>query len=78
LTLDFAEILAWEVDFYKDVREGDRFKLVVEKLYKGNEFVRYGVIHAVEYQGEGKRVRGIRYQDGYYDENGLSLRKVFL
>lgn len=78
LTLDFAEILAWEVDFYKDVREGDRFKLVVEKLYKGNEFIRYGVIHAVEYQGEGKRVRGIRYQDGYYDENGLSLRKVFL
>jgi len=78
LTLDFAEILAWEVDFYKDVREGDRFKLVVEKVYKGNDFIRYGVIHAVEYQGEGKRVRGIRYQDGYYDENGLSLRKVFL
>ena len=78
LTLDFAEILAWEVDFYMDVREGDRFKLVVEKVYKGNEFIRYGVIHAVEYQGEGKRVRGIRYQDGYYDENGLSLRKAFL
>jgi len=78
LTLDFAEILAWEVDFYKDVREGDRFKVVVEKVYKDNEFIRYGIIHAVEYQGEGRRVRGIRYQDGYYYENGQSLRKVFL
>jgi murein DD-endopeptidase MepM/ murein hydrolase activator NlpD len=78
LTFDFAEVLAWEVDFYKDVREGDRFKVIVEKLYKGEEFVRYGLIHAVEYQGEEKRVRGIRYGEGYYDEEGISLKKAFL
>jgi murein DD-endopeptidase MepM/ murein hydrolase activator NlpD len=78
LTFDFAEILAWEVDFYKDVREGDRFKMIVEKFYKEGEFIRYGLIHAIEYQGEEKSVKGIRYGEGYYDESGISLKKAFL
>ena len=65
LTISFAEILAWEIDFYKDVKEGDRFKIVVEKLYKENQFIRYGTIHAVEYQSEGGRVSGIEYQGHY-------------
>ena len=78
LVLSFAEILASEVDFYKDVKEGDRFTLVVEKLYKGDEFIRYGTIHAVQYQRGEKTIRGIRYKDGYYDDKGNSLRKAFL
>ncbi len=64
LTISFAEILASEIDFYKDVKEGDRFKVVVEKVYKGDEFIRYGTIHAVEYQRGEKVIRGIRYQKG--------------
>ena len=78
LTISFAEILAWEIDFYKDVRKGDRFKVLVEKIYKGDQFIGYGTIHAVEYRGGEKVVRGIRYQGDYYDENGNSLRKTFL
>ena len=78
LTISFAEILASEIDFYKDVKEGDRFKVVVEKLYKGDEFIRYGTIHAVEYQRGERVIRGIRHQEDYYDEKGNSLRKAFL
>ena len=78
LTLAFAEILAWEIDFYMDVREGDRFKIVVEKMYKGKEFIDYGTIHAVTYAGQEKNITGIRYRDDYYDENGRSLKKAFL
>jgi len=78
LTIAFAEILAWEIDFYKDVKEGDRFKVVVEKLYKGDQFIRYGTIHAVEYQSGNGGVRGIEYQGHYYHEDGTSLRKAFL
>jgi murein DD-endopeptidase MepM/ murein hydrolase activator NlpD len=78
LTLTFAEILAWEIDFYKDVREKDRFKVIVEKLYKGDQFIQYGTIHALEYQGEEKVIRGFEYEGAYYDEKGLSLRKSFL
>ena len=78
LTIGFAEILAWEIDFYMDVQERDRFKVVVEKIYKGDQFIEYGTIHAVEYQRGEKFIRGIRYQDGYYNEKGISLRKAFL
>jgi murein DD-endopeptidase MepM/ murein hydrolase activator NlpD len=78
LTIEFAEILAWEIDFYKDVREGDRFKVVVEKIYKGDQFIQYGTIHAVEYQRGEKMIRGIQYKGGYYNEKGISLRKAFL
>jgi murein DD-endopeptidase MepM/ murein hydrolase activator NlpD len=78
LTIAFAEILAWEIDFYKDVREGDRFKVVVEKIYKEDQFIQYGTIHALEYQRGEKIIRGIRYKEGYYNEKGISLRKAFL
>ncbi len=78
LTIAFAEILAWEVDFYKDVREGDRFRVVVEKVYKGDQFVGYGTIRGVEYQRGERIIRGIRYKNSYYNENGISLRKAFL
>ena len=78
LTIAFAEILAWEIDFYKDVREGDRFKVVVEKIYKADQFIQYGTLHAVEYQRGEKIIRGIRYKEGFYNENGVSLKKAFL
>jgi murein DD-endopeptidase MepM/ murein hydrolase activator NlpD len=78
LTISFAEILAWEIYFYKDVREGDRFKVLVEKIHKGDQFIQYGTIYAVEYQRGENVVKGIRYRDDYYDEKGASLKKAFL
>jgi murein DD-endopeptidase MepM/ murein hydrolase activator NlpD len=78
LTIAFAEALAWEIDFYKDGRQGDRFKVVVEKIYNGNHFIKYGLIHAVEYQRGERLIRGIRYRDDFYTEKGISLKKAFL
>ena len=78
LTIALAEALAWEIDFYKDVREGDKFKVVVEKIYKGNQFIQYGRIQAVEYLRGEKIIKGIWYQGDYYNEKGISLRKAFL
>jgi murein DD-endopeptidase MepM/ murein hydrolase activator NlpD len=79
LALSFAEILAWEIDFYQDVREGDRFKVMVEKIYKGEQFIQYGTIHAVEYLRGEEVIRGVRFNgDYYYNEGGFSLQKAFL
>ena len=78
LTLALVDTLVWEIDFYKDVKQGDRFKVVVEKIYKGNQFIQYGPIHAVEYQRREKTIRGIGYQDDFYNEKGISLRKAFV
>src|SRR4030066_2122935 len=78
LVISFAEILAAEIDFYKDVREGDRFQMVVEKVYKEKEFIRYGPIHAVEYRRGEKVIQGIHFQGDFYNEKGLALKKAFL
>jgi murein DD-endopeptidase MepM/ murein hydrolase activator NlpD len=78
LALSFAEVLAWEIDFYQDLREGDRFKVLVEKIYKGDQFIQYGTIYGVEYEKGEKIIRGIWYGGDYYNEEGVSLRKAFL
>jgi hypothetical protein len=28
----YADILSWEIDFFHDVREGDRFQVIVKKI----------------------------------------------
>jgi murein DD-endopeptidase MepM/ murein hydrolase activator NlpD len=79
-----ADVLAWDVDFYQDVRAGDGMKILVEKTYADGKLLHYGEVLAVEYAGEsvGEK-RLFRYTDpkgdtSYYDENGNSARRGFL
>ncbi len=78
LGLSFAEILAAEIDFYKDLKEGDRFQIIVEKVYKEKEFIKYGAIHAVEYRRGEKIIQGIYFEGNFYNEKGEALKKAFL
>jgi murein DD-endopeptidase MepM/ murein hydrolase activator NlpD len=83
LVLDFAEIFAWDFDFAQDSQPGDRFRMLVEKVYTGEEFVRYGRILVAEYEEVGGKVHtGIYFRDGsesgYYTPAGESLRRAFL
>jgi murein DD-endopeptidase MepM/ murein hydrolase activator NlpD len=82
LVLDFAEIFAWDFDFHADSQPGDRFRMLVEKVFTGGQFVKYGRILAAEYESEGLVHTGIYFQDkeasGYYTPAGESLRRAFL
>lgn len=82
LTIRFAEIFESEFDFTADTREGDRFRLLVEKRYAGETFVEYGRILAAQYASDGRLITGVGYQPGkrfaYYDLDGRSLKKTFL
>jgi murein DD-endopeptidase MepM/ murein hydrolase activator NlpD len=77
-------VLAWDVDFYQDVRGGDRMRMVVEKVFADGKLVRYGDVLAAEYDGAATgRKRLYRYQDptgqtSYFDEDGQSARRGFL
>jgi murein DD-endopeptidase MepM/ murein hydrolase activator NlpD len=79
-----ADVLAWDVDFYQDVRAGDRMKVLVEKVYADGKLVRYGEVLGAEYTGEVTgRKRLFRYTDSagrtsYYDDEGNSARRGFL
>ncbi|HSN14198.1 MAG TPA: M23 family metallopeptidase [Anaeromyxobacteraceae bacterium] len=79
-----ADVLAWDVDFYQDVRNGDRMRVVVEKVFADDRFVKFGEVLATEYDGAVTgRKRLFRYTDpegrtSYYDEDGQSARRGFL
>ena len=82
LVMDFAEIFAWDFDFTSDSQPGDQFQMLVEKVFTGDQFVRYGRILVAEYESERKVHTGIYFKDrdggGYYTPPGESLRRAFL
>jgi murein DD-endopeptidase MepM/ murein hydrolase activator NlpD len=82
LALNISDIFAWDIDFTTDLRNGDTFKVVVEELYKDNEFKKYGNIVAVEFVNNGKEYKAYRFEHngkaGYYDDEGKALKKAFL
>jgi murein DD-endopeptidase MepM/ murein hydrolase activator NlpD len=79
-----SDVLAWDVDFYRDVRGGDRLKVLVEKVYADGQLLRYGEILAIEYAGTAagtKRLFRWTAPDGqtsYFDDEGQSARRGFL
>jgi murein DD-endopeptidase MepM/ murein hydrolase activator NlpD len=82
LVIDFAEIFAWDFDFAQDSQPGDAFRLLVEKVYTGETFVKYGRILAAEYDNQGKLHTAVHFKDreggGYYTPAGESMRRSFL
>jgi murein DD-endopeptidase MepM/ murein hydrolase activator NlpD len=84
LVLALVAIFESEFDFTADTRQGDRFRLLVEKRYAGDTFVNYGRVLGAQY-ASGKRVltglgfaAGPRERFAYYDLGGRSLKKSFL
>jgi len=83
LALQLAEMFAWQIDFLTECREGDTFKILVEKQYRG-DFYRWGKTLAAKYKGELlSEHTAILFEDpsghiDYYTEEGKSLRKAFL
>jgi murein DD-endopeptidase MepM/ murein hydrolase activator NlpD len=77
-----ADIFAWDIDFYLYPRKGDRIAVVYERCYKDGDFVKYGDILAARYVGKHKTFSAFLFNDGrfdgYYDETGQPLKKMFL
>jgi murein DD-endopeptidase MepM/ murein hydrolase activator NlpD len=83
IILKLADIFAWDIDFALNLRDGDAFTVVYEKLYvDGNEFDT-GDILSVEFINQDKTYTAVRFVDnqgntGFYTPEGNSLRKAFL
>jgi murein DD-endopeptidase MepM/ murein hydrolase activator NlpD len=78
-----VEIFSSDFDFTADTRPGDRFRLLVEKRYAGDEFIDYGQVLVAQYLSDGKVLTGVSFEpaggrSGYYDLGGRSLKKTFL
>lgn len=83
LALALAEMFAWQIDFAAQIQKGDSFKAIYEKKYRDGNYDHPGNILAAEFINNGERFQGFYFKgsktrEGYYDENGNSLQKVFL
>src|SRR5713226_1218201 len=52
LPLSISDVFAWDIDFYQDVRKGDRVRAVIEKFVSKGRLLRYGEIFAAVYEGQ--------------------------
>lgn len=82
-TMNMAGIFGHVIDLVYDLREGDHFHVVYEELFLNGEKIDEGKIIAAEFINQGERFAAYRYVDeegasGYFDENGVSMRKAFL
>lgn len=83
LALRLGNVFAYDVDFTRDLRTGDRFKVIIEKKSREGKFVGYGQLAAASFTNQGQTYYAYQYTDkkgntAYYDEKGRPLRKAFL
>ncbi|MDD5563363.1 MAG: peptidoglycan DD-metalloendopeptidase family protein [Thermoanaerobaculaceae bacterium] len=83
LAVALADLFQWDIDFHREVRSGDTFAILVERIRSDGRTVGYGPVVAASYENRGKRFTAVRYAfDGggasFYDEMGRPLRKQFL
>jgi murein DD-endopeptidase MepM/ murein hydrolase activator NlpD len=80
-----AEIFAGDIDFHRDLRQGDHLSAVYESFAFNGREVKSGRVLAAEFVNQGKSLRAVWYADddagrtgAYYTPEGKSLRKAFL
>ncbi|MFK8012887.1 MAG: peptidoglycan DD-metalloendopeptidase family protein [Marinicellaceae bacterium] len=82
MVMKLASIFAWDIDFVLDIRQGDSFSLIYEKIYQDGEFLRDGNIIAASFTNQGETYQAISYDDGngfsYYNPEGRNMKKAFL
>lgn len=81
--MQLADIFGWKIDFLRDVRDGDSFKLIYQSRERDGEHLSNGRVVAAEYTNRGETFQAVFYQDdegngGYYEPDGSSLERGFL
>lgn len=81
--MELADIFQWELDFARDIRKGDQFSLIYDRLYREGRYVGDGDIIAAEFVRGGKTHRAIRFttddgRTGYYSADGQPKHRTFM
>ena len=78
IAMQLADVFSGDVDFYRDLRKGDRFTVVYELYHLGGRPVRAGRLLAAEFVNQGRTIRAVHFGSSYYAPDGRNLRKAFL
>ncbi|MEN8143352.1 MAG: peptidoglycan DD-metalloendopeptidase family protein [Gemmatimonadota bacterium] len=80
---DLADVFAWKLDFTRDIREGDQFRVAVERERRPDGSLRSRRFMVIELINRGNTLPAIPFVWGsemreYYDADGKALRGAFL
>jgi murein DD-endopeptidase MepM/ murein hydrolase activator NlpD len=83
VAMQLADIFGGDIDFHRDLRQGDRFSVIYESINHLGKIVRTGRILAAEFINDGHAYRAVWFEGaeghgGYYTADGKSIRKAFL
>ena len=81
--IEFARIFGFEIDFQRDIRENDYFKIIYDKYFdEYGEFVKSGTIHYAHMSVNGREITLYKFGDdknyGYFDISGKSVEKALM
>ncbi|MEX2528304.1 MAG: peptidoglycan DD-metalloendopeptidase family protein [Gemmatimonadota bacterium] len=78
-------VFQWQVDFSRQIRTGDSYRVVFERQVRPDGSMRTGRILAAELVNQGKPLYALWFEGvdetsdgGYYDMEGKSVRRAFL
>jgi len=81
--IEFARIFGFEIDFQRDIRKNDYFKIYYEKYYdESGEFIKSGSIIYAHMSVNGREISlykfGTDEDYGYFDLDGKSVEKALM
>ncbi len=81
--IEFARIFGFEIDFQRDIRKNDYFRIVFDKYFdEKGEFIKSGAIYYVHMSVNGREITLYKFGDdksyGYFDINGKSVEKALM
>jgi len=81
--IEFARIFGFEIDFQRDIRKNDYFKILYEKYFDENgEFIKSGSILYAHMNVNGREISLYKFGNdkeyGYFDVNGKSVEKALM
>jgi murein DD-endopeptidase MepM/ murein hydrolase activator NlpD len=78
VAIQLADVFGSDIDFHRELRQGDRFSVLYEMLYIDGRPLRAGRVLAAEFVNQGRALRAVRFSDGYYAPDGKNMRKALL
>jgi len=81
--IEFARIFGFEIDFQRDIRKNDYFKILYEKFFDENgEYVKSGSVLYAYMSINGREISLYKFGNnevfGYFDANGKSVEKALM
>jgi murein DD-endopeptidase MepM/ murein hydrolase activator NlpD len=78
VAIQLADVFGSDIDFHRELRDGDRFSVVYELYTVDGRPLRAGRVLAADFTNQGRKYRALGYADNFYAPDGKNMRKGML